>query len=139
MLNVLFLLPAESDSKIKDGLSDPCATLCACAQSQLQDVCESLLSGNITMENVRMINDNWNQMQQLCTASFVKAKSTETEQTGIRLSYETVQQALNKRLEEFESFCVVHNQLLRLCNDLVANEVMIKAEIRGIMNSVSRY
>ena len=119
--------PAESESKIRNGLSDPCTTLCACAQSQLHGLCESLCSGNITMENVKTINECMDQMKQLCSASFVKVKSSETKWTGDRLSYESVQRAIDERVEEFEHFSGAHNRLRHLCNHLDLN----RAEIKG--------
>lgn len=92
------------------------------------------------MKNVEMINEHMDQMQQLCTSYFVtEAKATETEQTGNRLSYKTVQQAIAERLNEYTHFCDVRDQLLHLCNDLADKEAISIKGINIILNSVSHY
>ena len=103
-----------SESKLKEGLPDECEVACLCALTTFQDVCGKVQSGDIPMSELRKIKGNSEQMKRLCAAATVQGDKKE----GKQLSFNTVQGALQQRLEEFSTFEQKRFYLSHLCNHL---------------------
>jgi hypothetical protein len=99
----------ETDSKLKVGLPQECKETCVCAVSKMQQVCSELVSGNITMKELRKIKDNLEPVHRLCAAA--TSQRRRTERTAVNT-------ALRLRLEEFETFDKHRVRLCHLCNEL---------------------
>lgn len=103
-----------SESKLKEGLPDECQVACLCALTKFQEVCGRVQSGDISMSELHKIKGNSEQMKRLCAAVTVQGDKKE----GRQLSFNTVQGALQQRLEEFSTFEQKRSYLSHLCTHL---------------------
>lgn len=82
------------------------------------------------MKELKLISKCKHQLKNLCTASFVRLSSTETEQTSKRLTYEKVELVIEERKKEFEYFSGVKKQLCDLCHHLKVKNKKINGKMK---------
>ena len=97
------------DSKLKEGLPEECNVACVLALSRFDDVCRTLQNGDMTVFNLRKIDNNEQQMKRLCEAVTKFAK-------GEQMTYDTLRSTLLRRLQEFTSFKHCKAMYLSICN-----------------------
>lgn len=106
---------AASESLIAvDGaescLPEECQILCTCARSKLDEVCDQITSGNITLKELHKISAKIEQMECLCMA--------DTTNNGGTSDFSSVKDALDKRMSEYKAFMNQREYLRFLCSHI---------------------
>ena len=103
----------EVKGQARSCLPDRSDVLCTCAVSTLEDVCRSILSGDITVKELHKITKRMDHMERLCSAT----KSGNLEKKG--KAYDTIVAAIKTRLHEYEAFTNRKNLLGSLCQGVI--------------------
>ncbi len=114
----MVLHSAGSESVLKEGLPEECQSACVCALTKLQEVSDSILSGDIMMRDLSTITQQRQKFQTLCDAVGVRGKHT-----ICTFEYSSVEKNLSLRTEEFEEFSRYKSYLLNLLSHLNILEV----------------
>lgn len=96
-------------------LPEKSTILCGCAISTLDAVCDSIVSGCITVNELENIAKKIDQMEKLCSA----AKSANLDKKGEE--YDKFMMALTSRLTEYRAFINRRNLLGNLCKGVTIN------------------
>jgi hypothetical protein len=80
---------------LQEGIPEEYHLAGVCAQSCLEGVCNKLQSGEVNIEDLQKLSKNQEQMQRLCVA-------VSSNEDG-RYSYELVETAVKKRLDEYRA------------------------------------
>ncbi len=113
---VVVLHSAGSESVLKEGLPEECQSACVCALTKLQEVSDSILSGDITMRDLSTITQQSQKFQALCDA-------VQGRHTICTFEYSSVEKNLSLRTEEFEEFSRYKSYLLNLLSHLNMPEI----------------
>jgi hypothetical protein len=89
------LLILVSKKILQQGIPEEYNLAGVCAQSCLEGVCDKLQSGEVNIEDLQKVSKHQEQMQRLCVA-------VSSSKNG-RYSYESVDTAVKKRLEEYRA------------------------------------
>ena len=98
--------------KDRSCLPEQSSILCGCAISTLDSVCNSILSGCLTVKDLQTIARKMDQMEKLCSA----AKSSSLDKKG--KEYDRIKTALETRLTEYRAFSNRRELLGNLCNGI---------------------
>ena len=83
--------------------------MCTLAVSTLEDVCQNVCSGDITVGDIKKINNRKDHMEKLCSA----VKSGDLDKLGEE--YGLVKKAIEARVNEFNAFTIRKQLLGSLC------------------------
>lgn len=95
---------------LQKGIPDEYHFAGVCAQSCLEGMCEKLQTGEITIEDLQKVRKNHDQMKRLCLAVSSGGER--------KVLYNSVEIAVEKRLEECAAFNVRHEVLSHLCHHI---------------------
>ena len=98
-----------SDSKLKLGLSQECEIACLCGLSKFKEVCGHLRNGDITVNELKMIEKLQKNMERLCEAVARFSKEEGLSSDALRLS-------LHQRLHEFQTFEHYQQMYFKICD-----------------------
>ena len=100
---------AGSDSRVKLGLSQECEIACLCALTKFKEVCGRLQSGDITVNELKMIEKLQKNMERLCeTVTRFSAEEG--------LSSDALRFTLKQRLREFQNFEHRRQMYVKVCD-----------------------
>ena len=94
---------------MKLGLSQECEIACLCALSKFKEVCGRLRNGDITVNELKMIEKLSKNMERLCEA--VTRFSAEE-----GLSSDALRLTLQQRLREFQTFEHYRQMYVKICD-----------------------
>ena len=97
---------------MKTGLPEEYQFVCYGAISKLEDICQKLLSGDISVLELQKIQKAQLAMKRLCAAAEVKDKSKKTRYYA---SYDVIDRVMKQKLKEYEAFRNQQKYLLHLC------------------------
>ena len=105
----------EVKGQTRSCLPDRSDVLCTCAVSTLEGICQSILSGDITVKELHKITSRMDHMEKLCSAM----KSGNLEKKG--KEYDVIMDAIKARLREYKAFTNRKNLLGSLCQGIIVN------------------
>ena len=106
---------AVSKPALQEGIPKAYHLAGVCAQSCLESKCEELLNGEITFQDLKMIENNLKKMKQLCVAL-----SRHEEEKPLHKSIEV---AVQMRLEEYEVVKNCHQQYDHLVRYIQSSKI----------------
>ena len=98
------ILGVESNSELKEAQSEDSKLICMCALSKLVDVCHRVISGEITVQELRTLSLKKSQMSKLCEAAAAPSKQNDSgkksSQAEVVPPYDTVKMHLEMQLKK---------------------------------------
>ena len=103
------LMTQEIGDRLQSCLPEWCTVVCTCADSTLDDICDRLRTGIVTLEELKKITEKRDQLQALCSAHINRKDKQYTQKTA------ALKQILQQRIKEQQRFTRTRELLGFLC------------------------
>ena len=105
----------ECQPKLKQGLSENCIRACLSAKKTISALCERARTGQVSINELKVIRTNLNQIVELFQAS-------STSEEGKKLIAVTaLKSAVKDRKEEYDAFLQYQSMLKHVCRHIALN------------------